>query len=290
MQSLPPSSPPAIITLSSLRQLLILPLFLLLTSASAQYREQAFQSSSRNPPSTSVFSFDSLNSYDPNSVTNYPPLPPPPVTSQKEKLLTQLLRSYRRYERPTEGTREPTNVRVSIKILAITSVDVINMQYTADMILIQSWNDTRLRWDHLPEFASYSDNVLLTAKRNELWLPDLFFRNGKEGYLYRMTMPNYMIRASPSGQVYYSQKITMNLACEMHLRNFPMDQQDCDMDIGSYGYTIDQLKFIWSEEKALRFADDMQISEFNTPKETVIKVSCVFWYFFIYMQNIIKVI
>ncbi|KAL5964027.1 Glycine receptor subunit alpha-1 [Taenia solium] len=187
----------------------------------------------------------------------------------KQNLIKCLMRHYRRYERPTEGTHEPTRVWVSIKILAITSVDVINMQYTADMVLVQTWKDPRLQWQHLSEYQAISGDILLTHKRNEIWLPDLFFRNGKEGFLYRMTVPNHMIRVSPDGSIYYSQKITMKLACEMHLRNFPMDHQDCDMDIGSYGYTIDQLKFIWNGDNALKFADDMLISEFNTPSSTV---------------------
>ncbi|VDN10155.1 unnamed protein product [Dibothriocephalus latus] len=196
----------------------------------------------------------------------------PPEISIKERLLVSLLENYRRYERPTEGLQTPTIVNVAIKILAITSVDVINMQYTADMILVQTWTDPRLRWENNVEFGGFRDNLLLTAKHDELWIPDLFFRNGKEGFMYRMTMPNYMIRVSPSGRVIYSQKITMNLACQMYLRNFPMDRQYCDMDIGSYGYTIDQLKFVWDEDKPLTFADDMQISEFNTPTETITEI------------------
>nr|VZI03317.1 unnamed protein product [Spirometra erinaceieuropaei] len=192
----------------------------------------------------------------------------PPEISVKERLLVSLLENYRRYERPTEGLQSPTVVHVAIKILAITSVDVINMQYTADMILVQTWTDPRLKWENSATFGDFKDNLLLTAKHDELWIPDLFFRNGKEGFMYRMTMPNYMIRVNPSGRVIYSQKITMNLACQMYLRNFPMDRQYCDMDIGSYGYTIDQLKFVWDESRPLVFADDMQISEFNTPTET----------------------
>ncbi|VDM18700.1 unnamed protein product [Hydatigera taeniaeformis] len=210
------------------------------------------------------FSFNRL--INPPTLPHYHELPYPVL---KQNLIKHLMRHYRRYERPTEGTHEPTRVWVSIKILAITSVDVISMQYTADMILVQTWKDPRLRWQHLSEYEAISNDILLTHKRNEIWLPDLFFRNGKEGFLYRMTVPNHMIRVSPDGRIYYSQKITMKLACEMHLRNFPMDHQDCDMDIGSYGYTIDQLKFIWDGDNALKFADGMLISEFNTPSSTV---------------------
>ncbi|CDS43762.1 Cys loop ligand gated ion channel subunit [Echinococcus multilocularis] len=240
--------------------LLILPLLTSCLHAAAERPQEL----ARQP----LFNFDRL--------INFPVLPQvttgggePAHPVLKQNLIKHLMRHYRRYERPTEGTHEPTRVRVSIKILAITSVDVINMQYTADMVLVQTWKDPRLRWQNLLEYQAISGDILLTHKRNEIWLPDLFFRNGKEGFLYRMTVPNHMIRVSPDGSVYYSQKITMKLACEMHLRNFPMDHQDCDMDIGSYGYTIDQLKFIWDGDNALKFADDMLISEFNTPSSTI---------------------
>lgn len=181
--------------------------------------------------------------------------------SIKRRLLAHLFRTYRRYERPTEGLPVSTKVDVAIKILAITSVDVLTMQYTADMMLIQSWIDPRLRWDNLDEYSLFTDNLLLTTRRQDLWLPDLFFRNGKEGFLYRMTVPNFLIRSSPDGSVFYSQKITMNLECEMDLLNFPMDQQECLINIGSYGYTIDQLKFVWKSQNDFVFGDDMQISE-----------------------------
>ena len=203
-----------------------------------------------------------------------------PYPLLKQNLINQLMRHYRRYERPTEGTHEPTRVYVSIEILAITSVDVINMQYTADMMLVQTWQDPRLRWEHMTEYRAITDAILLTHRSNDIWLPDLFFRNGKEGFLYRMTVPNFKIRVKPDGNIYYSQKITMKLACEMHLRNFPMDQQDCDMNMGSYGYTIDQVKFIWDGENALKFADGMLISEFNTPSTTITEVMHRLFYFF----------
>lgn len=250
--------------LSILLTSLTLPLVSLIHAALSDRPFEPVLYNFERPISTHLLPTSSQDIGRPTSDLSYPQL--------KQKLIAQLMRPYRRYERPTEGSHEPTRVYVSIKILAITSVDVINMQYTADMILIQTWTDPRLRWNHLPEYAFITGDILLTHKRNDIWLPDLFFRNGKEGFLYKMTAPNHKIQVSPDGRIFFSQKITMRLACEMHLRNFPMDQQDCDMDIGSYGYTLDQLKFIWNGNNALKFADGVLISEFNTPATTTTEV------------------
>ncbi|KAH8848716.1 Glycine receptor subunit alpha-2 [Schistosoma japonicum] len=78
-------------------------------------------------------------------------------------------------------------------------------------------------------------------------------------FLHDMSQPNYLLRVKSNGQVLYSQKITMTLSCQMYLRKFPMDKQECTVNIGSYGYTIDQLKFIWHHDKPVTISDNLQL-------------------------------
>uniref|UniRef100_A0A1I8J7E9 Ig-like domain-containing protein n=1 Tax=Macrostomum lignano TaxID=282301 RepID=A0A1I8J7E9_9PLAT len=167
---------------------------------------------------------------------------------------------------------DPTAVDVNMKILSINKVDVINMEFTLDMYLRQFWQDDRLRWDD-KEYSFYNDSIAIPAKKDNLWLPDLFFRNGKQGYLHEMTQPNYLIRVDPSGNILYSQKVTVKFACQMQLQTFPMDTQICDMNIGSYGYTTSKLLFRWKKDgnKVPVELGEMQISEFNTPREKEIQ-------------------
>ncbi|CAL8094658.1 unnamed protein product [Calicophoron daubneyi] len=139
------------------------------------------------------------------------------------------------------------------------------MEFTADMMLRQAWSDPRLAWSHIPRFANYTKNIVTPKFRDEIWLPDLFFRNGKQGRLHKMTCENFLIRIQPDGYVLYSQKITMRLACQMELQNFPMDTQKCGMNIGSYGYTLNQLRFVWRNETPVTLPKDIQISEFDSP-------------------------
>ncbi|KAL7057758.1 hypothetical protein AAHC03_016529 [Spirometra sp. Aus1] len=186
--------------------------------------------------------------------------------TQRDLLLEELFSNYKTHERPTEMLETPTVVKVNMKVLAIFSVDVRTMDYYLDALLRQTWIDPRLSWNTTAGFRNYTQPLVAPRLKEMLWLPDLFFRNGKDGYLHKMTLPNYLLRVYPDGSVLYSQKITMRFACQMDLQTFPMDTQRCDINIGSYGYTLSELKFVWRETAAVELPEKLQISEFNTPK------------------------
>ncbi|CAL8100234.1 unnamed protein product [Calicophoron daubneyi] len=187
------------------------------------------------------------------------------MSSMRDDIMRMITTNYRNYERPPEGGNA-TEVTVNMKILAIFSIDVRTMDYYVDVLLRQGWRDRRLSWDEVPAFRNYTETLVSPRLKEKLWLPDLFFRNGKDGYLHKLTLPNYLLRVYPNGNVLYSQKITMRFSCQMHLQTFPMDTQECDINIGSYGYTLNELKFIWSPEKAIELPSNLQLSEFETPE------------------------
>ncbi len=190
-------------------------------------------------------------------------------TSMREQIMEYLFENYQNHERPGAAQKQPSVVIVYITVTAITSVDVRMMEYTADMMLRQEWRDVRLAWDRHPVFKQYTKNLVSPELKRKLWLPDLFFRNGKEGRLHRMTLPNYLTRIAPDGMILYSQKITMRFSCQMDLATFPMDSQECNMNIGSYGYEYSELQFVWRNVTPVAMAAGMQISEFNSPGDVV---------------------
>ncbi|VEL13967.1 unnamed protein product, partial [Protopolystoma xenopodis] len=167
------------------------------------------------------------------------------TTSTRAEIMRRMFCYYQSHETPNDADHSATIVTIYMDIKAITSVDVRKMEYTTDFLLRQSWVDPRLAWDHDAIFKNYTKTIASPILKESLWLPDLFFRNGKEGRLHTMTNNNYLIRIKPNGEVLYSQKITMRFSCQMDLLRFPMDAQECYMDIGSYGYTLNQLRFQW---------------------------------------------
>ncbi|GAA38381.2 glycine receptor subunit alphaZ1 [Clonorchis sinensis] len=191
-----------------------------------------------------------------------------------------LLQGYRRHIIPKNkaafqnGTRHPLLVDVNIFVYSFSSISVVAMDYTIDLLLRQRWLDERLLViapkEPVPKAISYIKEML--------WLPDLFFRNAKSGFLHKITQPNYLIWVDTEGVVTFSQKISLKVSCPMNLWNFPLDTQSCKLNMGSYGYAQTDLDLCWwrkekyipvdniywnrSTEKAVVVRPGLEINEF----------------------------
>ncbi|CAH8474460.1 unnamed protein product [Schistosoma rodhaini] len=183
------------------------------------------------------------------------------VTLKSNSLETEiqnLLSTYVRTERPrnlqmiktNNNSKESTNyttyngpliVEVNTFIHSFSSISVVNMDFTVDFMLRQRWLDTRLKFSADHKFTK----LPISYAKNQIWIPDLFFRNAKHGFLHDMTTPNYLIWLDSNGLITFSQKISMKLSCHMTLHTFPFDSQHCTINIGSYGYSKSDLEFRW---------------------------------------------
>ena len=56
-------------------------------------------------------------------------------------------------------------------------------------------------------------------------------------FLHDVTEKNKMVRLYGDGSVAYGMRFTTTLACMMDLHYYPLDSQNCTVEIESYGYT-----------------------------------------------------
>lgn len=63
-------------------------------------------------------------------------------------------------------------------------------------------------------------------------------------------------RISGNGEVFYSERITLDLTCFMKFNKLPFDEQKCNMQLESYGHTTDDIMFSWMD-------DAVDISKYN---------------------------
>ena len=70
---------------------------------------------------------------------------------------------------------------------------------------------------------------------------------GRESFLHKITAPNRLVRLSKSGHISYSQRLTISSECRRDLRKFPMDNQKCQIEIGSFGYSLSEIQYKWTE-------------------------------------------
>ncbi|XP_054708304.1 glycine receptor subunit alpha-2-like isoform X2 [Uloborus diversus] len=175
--------------------------------------------------------------------------------------LDQMLEKYDKRAWPTYGMGIPTVVTINMYINSFGSINAASMEFSMDIYLRQSWIDSRLR---LSRFG-INNTVTLNGQDiiDNIWKPDLFFRNLKAGNFHSVTVPNKLIKISPDGRILFSMRLTLRLSCHMTFRHYPLDKQQCWVVLGSYAQTMDQVVIQWQERNPLIIEQELELPEFD---------------------------
>ncbi|VDM36508.1 unnamed protein product [Toxocara canis] len=126
---------------------------------------------------------------------------------------------------------------------------LIGQDYALELFYRESWLDERLKYDRR-RFKDKTEIALHESYTNFLWHPDTFMPNAiasknpqKQSISHRS-----LLRLSETGHVLYSRRISIVAECPMDLTLFPFDSQVCKLGIESYGYTADQVRYVWSHD------------------------------------------
>ncbi|XP_067167009.1 gamma-aminobutyric acid receptor subunit delta isoform X3 [Apteryx mantelli] len=172
--------------------------------------------------------------------------------------LDDLMKGYARNFRPGIGG-PPVNVALAIEVASIDHISEVNMEYTMTVFLHQSWRDDRLSYNHTNETLGLDSRFV-----DKLWLPDTFIVNAKSAWFHDVTVENKLIRLQPDGVILYSIRITSTVACDMDLSKYPMDEQECMLDLESYGYSSEDIVYHWSEnQEEIHGLDKLQLAQFT---------------------------
>lgn len=172
--------------------------------------------------------------------------------------LDDLMKGYARNFRPGIGG-PPVNVAMAIEVASIDHISEANMEYTMTVFLRQSWHDDRLSYNHTNKTLGLDSRFV-----DKLWLPDTFIVNAKSAWFHDVTVENKLIRLQPNGVILYSSRITSTVACDMDLTKYPMDEQECMLDLESYGYSSEDIVYHWSESQMhIHGLDKLELSQFT---------------------------
>ncbi|MBN3326196.1 GBRD protein, partial [Atractosteus spatula] len=172
--------------------------------------------------------------------------------------LDDLMKGYARNFRPGIGG-PPVNVAMAIEVASIDHISEANMEYTMTVFLRQSWRDDRLSYNHTNKTLGLDSRFV-----DKLWLPDTFIVNAKSAWFHDVTVENKLIRLQPDGVILYSIRITSTVACDMDLTKYPMDEQECMLELESYGYSSEDIVYHWSESQAhIHGLDKLELSQFT---------------------------
>ncbi|XP_046625242.1 gamma-aminobutyric acid receptor subunit beta-like isoform X1 [Neodiprion virginianus] len=170
--------------------------------------------------------------------------------------ISRILEGYDIRLRPNFGG-EPLLVGMDLTIASFDAISEVNMDYTITMYLNQYWKDERLAFSHEEEILTLSGDFA-----EKIWVPDTFFANDKNSFLHDVTERNKLVRLSGDGSVTYGMRFTTTLACMMDLHYYPLDSQNCTVEIESYGYTVLDVVMYW-KETPVRGVEEAELPQFT---------------------------
>nr|CAD7413104.1 unnamed protein product [Timema poppensis] len=146
---------------------------------------------------------------------------------------------------------------MDLTIASFDSISEVNMDYTITMYLNQYWKDERLSFSNEDEILTLSGDFA-----EKIWVPDTFFANDKNSFLHDVTERNKLVRLNGDGSITYGMRFTTTLACMMDLHYYPLDSQNCTVEIESYGYTISDVVMYW-KDTPVRGVEEAELPQFT---------------------------
>ncbi|XP_041463963.1 gamma-aminobutyric acid receptor subunit beta-2-like isoform X1 [Lytechinus variegatus] len=127
------------------------------------------------------------------------------------------------------------------------------------MYFRQHWKDERLSYD--PCLGNVSLNGRLA---DSIWVPDTYFPNDKRSFVHDVTVTNRLLRFHYDGTITYGMRITTVASCYMDLVHYPMDEQNCSLEIESYGYTTADVNLVWKYgDDSLEGVSNIEMAQFT---------------------------
>ncbi|GMR51136.1 hypothetical protein PMAYCL1PPCAC_21331, partial [Pristionchus mayeri] len=145
-------------------------------------------------------------------------------------------RRYDRRVRPVFNHSLPTTVTFTMSLYQILSINERHQNVDLNVWVIQKWRDDLLGWNPL-EYGNINRTIIPYHK---IWLPDTFLYNSvilkqeeTERYMDVTVSTNYW-EGQRGAEVQFMYPAVYRISCQLDIRFFPYDQQNCTVTISSW--------------------------------------------------------
>uniref|UniRef100_A0A915PMI5 Uncharacterized protein n=1 Tax=Setaria digitata TaxID=48799 RepID=A0A915PMI5_9BILA len=148
-----------------------------------------------------------------------------------KRLYDDLMVNYNKHRRPAPGPNKPITIRLKLRLSQIIDVHEIDQIMTCSVWLKQVWIDNKLSWN--PQI--YGGVSVLYVPYEMIWVPDIVLYNNADS--------NYNITISTKATLRYDGQVTweppaiFKTLCQIDVRWFPFDEQQCYFKFGSWTYS-----------------------------------------------------
>ena len=106
------------------------------------------------------------------------------------------------------------------------------------------WKDGRIKINIKNNTDNVDDYILFNRDPTDhLWFPDIFINKAQEIRVPVYKIPPVYLRIYESHKMMYSARVNFDLSCPMKFNLYPVDQQQCDIILESWGHPSDVLRY-----------------------------------------------
>ncbi|XP_057293353.1 gamma-aminobutyric acid receptor subunit alpha-6-like [Hydractinia symbiolongicarpus] len=153
----------------------------------------------------------------------------------------RLLTGYNRRIRPNYSGNA-TVVNIDATILKFGELNEMQMTYSMDLSLRQTWIDQRLRHN--------SSNIIISligkgVPSDVIWTPDTYIVNTHIIAKQDIASPNAKFIIRQDGTIFLETSMNAVVNCKMDFHKYPMDVHSCGMILQSYAYPKEHIVYRW---------------------------------------------
>ncbi|KAK7486197.1 hypothetical protein BaRGS_00022520 [Batillaria attramentaria] len=145
------------------------------------------------------------------------------------RLVRDLMARYNKQIRPALKSSDALNVSFGAALAQIIDVDEKNQIITTNLWINQGWIDPKLRW----EPAKYGNVSVIRIPYDSLWLPDIVLYNSAH-ITSESVSTNVIVTAG--GNVTWLSMVIVKSSCDIDVKYFPFDTQNCALQFSSWTY------------------------------------------------------
>ena len=174
-------------------------------------------------------------------------------------ILEAILQGYDRRLSPDIFSGQPTVMDIGVYIIEMHSVSDDDLQFSTSIFLRRTWRDPRLEFSSMGSYTF----VVRDEYLERFWTPDIFFPNERDAHFHEYTKLNEAMWLDPDGTVFLTTRYSLVLSCPMNLQDYPLDTQQCNLEIETYSYETNQLRLRWRSELPLVVPDRLFLQTFS---------------------------
>ncbi|KAL3318204.1 Neuronal acetylcholine receptor subunit alpha-3 [Cichlidogyrus casuarinus] len=138
---------------------------------------------------------------------------------------------YDKRERPVLNPQDSVHITIKGDMVQIMDVDEQNQVIQTILWLSFSWNDYNFKWNP----KEYGGLTSIVDKPDNIWMPDLILYTSADSNFDQMYKSMVVIHNYT--EVFWMPPGFFRSTCQMHIKWFPFDHQECKFKYGTWTHT-----------------------------------------------------